>query len=270
MFGMQRGPARSIDVAPDGRKLALGSATGVVVCDRAGKVLYGVANAAAGPQALDNKDRLTFGGDYGLARFSPDGKRLASVTSDRPEQVRIHDADTGRELRKVALASRLVRLTFSPDGKRLATTERDSAVRLYDVETGGRIWSRVIPLNNPFENYTSAIAYSPDGRIIAACATDHRIHLIDAASGGESAQLTGHRWYPWTLAFTADGKTLYSSGWDPAIRRWDVAARKQLDVPDGVLASSVVAASPDGRTLAYEDDSGGIRLVDAGTGAERQ
>ena len=56
---------------------------------------------------------------------------------------------------------------------------------------------------------------------------------------------------------------LYSSGWDPAIRRWDVAAWKQLDLPAGVQASCEVAASPDGRTLAYEDDSGAIRLVDA-------
>ena len=155
------------------------------------------------------------------------------VTSDKPEEVRLYDAETGRELRKVALASRLVRLAFSPDGKQLATTERDSAVRLYDVETGNRAWSHVVKLTNIYENYTSAVAFSPDGKILAACATDNRIYLMNPSTGEEIAQLTGHHWYPWALAFTANSKMLYSSGWDPAIRRWDVAARKQLALPAG-------------------------------------
>ena len=266
------GDARSIDVAPDGRKLALGRSTGVVVCNLAGKVLYSVPNGIArifmGPRAIDNNDRLTFGGDYGLSRFSPDGTLLAVVTSNRPQEIRLHDAETGRELRKIALGARLVRMAFSPDGKRLAATERDSAVRLYEVATGGRVWSRTIPLKHPTENYTSAIAFAPDGRTIAAAATDRLIHLIDAKDGEDRAQLAGHRWYPWTLAFAARGDLLYSSGWDPVIRRWDVAARKQLPPPAGILGTSVVAASPDGRTLAYEDDSGTIRLVDARGGAE--
>src|SRR5262249_40309239 len=69
--------------------------------------------------------------------------------------------------------------------------------------------------------------------------------------------------------FSADGKRLYSSGWDRAIRCWDLSARTQLPLPAGVHASGVVAISPDGRSLAYELDSGAIRLVDAERGAER-
>ncbi len=96
------GDARSIDVAPDGRKLALGDATGVVVCNLDKKVLYTVPNGIArifmGPRAINNNDRLSFGGDYGLARFSPDGKRLAVVTSNRPEEIRMFEAENGREV----------------------------------------------------------------------------------------------------------------------------------------------------------------------------
>ena len=36
---------RSVDITPDGQKLAVGSAGGVVVCDLQGKVLYEIANA---------------------------------------------------------------------------------------------------------------------------------------------------------------------------------------------------------------------------------
>ena len=261
--------AESVDITPDGKKLAVGSAGGVVVCDLQGKVLYEIANAAVGPFKVDDKDRMALGWrQYSLARFSPNGKILAVITSSRPEEVRLFGSDTGREIRKIALASRLVRLAFSPNGKQLATTERDSAVRLYDVETGNRAWSHVVKLTNIYENYTSAVAFSPDGKILAACATDNRIHLMNPATGEELAQLTGHHWYPWALAFTANSKMLYSSGWDPAIRRWDVAAHKVLALPAGTRATGVVAASPDGQTLAYEDDSGAIRLVDAEHGTE--
>ena len=262
--------ARSIDITPDGKKLALGSANGVVVCNLQGKVLYEIVNAPAGPLKADDNDRLTFPGHYSMGRFSPDGKLLAVVTSDKPEEVRLCDVETGRDLRRVALASRLVRLAFSPDGKQLATTERDNAVRLYDVETGDRVWSHVVHLTNIYENYTSAVAFSPDGKVVAAGATDNHIYLISAATGEETGQLTGHHWYPWALAFTANSRMLYSSGWDPAIRRWDVAARKQVVLPAGGQATGVVAASPDGQTLAYEDDEGTVRLVEAEHGTERR
>ena len=229
ILGNMEGGTRSVDVTPDGRKLALGDGRGLVVCDFHGKGLYEIANAH-GPHQFDNNDRLSFSGHYSLGRFSPDGTILAVVTSDRPEEVRLYEAETGRELRKVALAARLVRLAFSPDGKQLATTERDNAVRLYDVANANRIWSHIVKLTNIYENYTSAVAFSPDGKTIAAGATDHRIYLMNPSTGEEIGQLTGHHWYPWTLAFTANSKMLYSSGWDPAIRRWDVAARKQLRV----------------------------------------
>lgn len=261
---------RAIDVSPDGQMLALGNALGVVVCRTNGEVLHKIANNPVNGPDFEQRDRLRFGGDFSLARFSPDGSALAVVTSDTPEAIRLVESKTGQELRRIALKARLVRLAFSPDGKRLATTERDSAVRLYDVDSGGEIWSHVVQLNNPYENYTSAIAYSPDGKLLAVCVTDYRIRLIDPANGKEIAALKGHVWYPWALAFTADSKMLYSSGWDGSVRRWDVEARQLLPLPKGLHATGITTISPDGRTIAYGDDTGTIHLVDASNGKERR
>ncbi len=270
-IGDMEGATRWVDVTRDGHKFVLGSGRGLIVCDLRGKVVFEVANAH-GAFELDNNDRLTFSGHYSLGRFSPDGKILAVVTSDRPEEVRLYAAETGQEIRMNVLRGARLGLTgaFSPDGKQLATTDRDSAVRLYDVETGKRVWSHVVKLTNIYENYTSAVEFSRDGRILAAGATDNRIYLMNPSTGAEIAQLTGSHGYPWALAFTANSKMLYSSGWDPAIRRWDVAARKELALPTGTRATHVVAAAPDGQTLAYEDDAGAIRLVDAQRGEERR
>jgi len=262
--------SRSIDVSPDGSKVAIGDAAGLAVWDvNAMAERYRIVNNPKNRLSFTGDDRLTFGGDYCAGWFSRDGKLLAVVASDKPSTIQIIDAANGRLLRELTLAAKLVRLAFSPDSQHLVATERDNAVRLYDVTSGKRVWSHVVKLTNIYENYTSAVAFSPNGRIVAACATDNCIYLLGAADGKEVGRLKGHHWYPWALAFTSDGKLLYSSGWEGTIRRWDVADRKQLPPPRGHHASSVCAASPDGYSLAYVDDLQTIHIVRAEDGAER-
>jgi WD40 repeat protein/beta-lactamase regulating signal transducer with metallopeptidase domain len=260
----------AIDLTPDGQILALGNEGGVVVKRLGGDILYEITNNPTDRNPFDdqNRDRLLFSGQYSFVRLSPDGKRLAVVLSESPNEIRLLETESGELLRKINLAARLVRLEFAPDGKQVVTTERDAAARMYDVETGRRLWEHVVKLNDPYENYTSAVAYSPDALTIAVCASDYSIYLLNAADGAESGRLRGHLWKPWNLAFTGDGKTLYSSGWDSTIRRWDMATRTQLALPRGVHATSVCAHSPDGRTIAYADDRGRIRLASVPDGSE--
>lgn len=260
---------RSIDISSDNKSLAIGSGAGVLVCDFAGKVLFEIANTASGPMA-NSDDRLLFGGHYSYGVFAPKGNVLAVITSDLPELIRLLDATTGEELRRIEAAARVVRIAYSADGKSLFATERDQAVRAYSVENAKRQWAKQLKLTNPYENYTSAIAIRPNGNTVAIGATDNDIYLLDAKTGEETGRLKGHGWYPWGLAFTADGRTLFSAGWDGPIRRWDVVKQTQLPIPKGIRGSATVAASPDGKTLAYEDDAGTIRLVDASSGIERQ
>jgi WD40 repeat protein len=261
---------RSVDIAPDGKTAAVGSPTGVAVYSLDGTFLFEIANQPKQPLKFDNKDRLTFHGDYSYGVFSPDGKVIAVVTSDAPQTLRLCQANDGKEMMRIAVKAKVVRLAFSPDGKQIATTERDCAARLYDAATGKEVWSHVVKLDNPYENYTSAIAFSPDGKTLAVAATDCQIHLLEPSTGEEAGSLTGHSWYPWALAFTSDSKMLYSSGWEGAIRRWNVASRKQLGLPKGISATGVVSMSPDGLHLVYADDGGTLRLVNPANGKEQR
>jgi hypothetical protein len=129
-------------------------------------------------------------------------------------------------------------------------TERDNAVRVYDVATGERRHAWTLPLTNPNENYTSAVAFSPDGRTLVAGATDHLIHRRDLRAGREAAPLRGHTGYVTALVFAADGRWLYSSGWDGSIRRWDTATwQAQPVVPDAATGTVAVWEAQTGQRV---------------------
>ncbi len=267
------GSSRSVDITADGKKIALAGAHGVVVCDATGKVLFEIANSPTGEiQPADlNQDRLLFGGHYSLAIFSPDDRYLAVVTSDTPAQIRLVDSTSGAPLRKIDLTQRLVRMDFSPDSTKLVTTERDSAIRQYKLDTGEQTWEHVIELKNIAESYTAGIATSPDGKLIATCApvgSKNWIYLLNSCDGKVVAQLKGHAWKPADVAFSSDSQILYSTGWDGAIRRWDMKTFRQLDPPKGVRGSPVVAATPTGQLIAYADDLQTVHVVDSRTGKE--
>jgi WD40 repeat protein len=265
-------PFRSIDVGRDGR-LALGNSKALLICNTDGDVVHAIPNPIEAPMAFDGKDRLTFGGDFSYGRFSSDGTSVAIVNSAAPRTIRIVDAESGEDRQRIDLSARLVRMDFAPDGGRIVTTERDIAIRMYDAGSGQRVWERVLQPENEAESYTSAVEISPDGELVAAGAplgSDYRIRLLDAGTGDETGNLTGHEWKPWTLAFTADSRSLYSSGWNGEILHWDLSQRQQIPLPIGTRATGVCAAAPRGGRLAYAGQDSVIRIVSATEGAEER
>jgi WD40 repeat protein len=64
--------------------------------------------------------------------WSPDGKRLATVSSDHT--VKVWDAETGKELLTLSGYSGSVYVVArSPDGERLATASEDGTVQVYAI-----------------------------------------------------------------------------------------------------------------------------------------
>jgi WD40 repeat protein len=104
--------------------------------------------------------------------YSPDGKRIASVSGDTT--ARVWDAQTGEQILLLSdILGKSRGVSFSPDGKRLATGSDDQTVRIWDTNTGKEVLALTTP-GNP-----SVVTFSPDGQRLAAVVAD-RVIVWDA------------------------------------------------------------------------------------------
>ena len=161
--------------------------------------------------------------------FSPDGKTLASGSSDRT--IKLWDVATGKEQATLKGHTGCVySVAFSPDGKTLASGSEDKTIKLWDVETGkeqatlkghtargvspwrsartARRWprgartrrsscgtwrrARSRPPSRDTRTVVTSVAFSPDGKTLASGSADKTIKLWDVATGKEQATLKGH------------------------------------------------------------------------------
>ncbi|MEX2187870.1 MAG: WD40 repeat domain-containing protein [Pirellulales bacterium] len=180
---------------------------------------------------------------YGVA-IDADGRFLVTCGDDR--SVRIWDLADGQSRHKLTTHTDSVyTAAFAPQGVRFATCSDDHSVRVWDAESGNEVWHVALP------DTVYVIAWSPDGNRIAATCKDKRIYVLDAKDGKQTLSIAVELGYHWPVAFSADGKSLYSGG-SGLVWRWDAQSGKQLfPIPDekpliGAVAS--LAIGPDGET----------------------
>lgn len=113
------------------------------------------------------------------------------------------------------------------------------------------------------ERWVTSLAHSPDGSIIATAggqSLQYRpgdVMLWDAANGNLIAALEGHTSNVWSVAFSPDGQTLVTSGYDGKVMVWNVAEKKStatLEKHKGWCRS--VAFHPGGKQFATAGEDG--------------
>lgn len=193
--------------------------------------------------------------------WSPDGRRLASVSEDR--MLKVWDVETGKCLHSFVAHQRPVyTCTWSPDGRRLATGSADNTLKIWDAETGKCLRSFAGHNNSVY-----ACAWSPDGRRLVSGSWDNTMRSWDVETGECLHRFTGHENSVHACAWSPDGRHLASSAGDKTVKIWDPETGKCLRTFAGHEGPVYACGwSPDGRRLASGSGDGTAKVWDAETG----
>jgi cytochrome c len=193
------GPVAAIAVSPDGASIATAS------WDRTVR-LWSLA---------DGRSRVFDGHEQNVnaVAFSPDGKTLASAGYDAT--LRVWPLQGGEAPRAVTLPLPLSAVAVAPDGE-IVTAAADG--QLYFLSPAGDERGRVETSPTPI----TALAVSRTGDALAAASIGGSVAIVDRKRRTVVRTLAGPAVPVWAVAFSPDGKTLYTGGADRMIRRWDV------------------------------------------------
>jgi WD40 repeat protein len=157
-------------------------------------------------------------------------------------------------------------VAFSPDSRRLAavtvTPDRRGELQVWDPATG----AGVLRLE-PHGSTISDIAYAPASPLLVTC-DDATITLWDATAGQPVKSWPVPPTPFRRLAFSPGGRHLASSGSRDGLRVWELATGEEVFRFAGQAGGeqpNVVAFSPAGGLLAFDDGRANVLLYDVAT-----
>lgn len=203
--------------------------------------------------------------------WSPDGKTLISGGEDasarsksKDSAIRVWDADTGKEIRRIHAHTRAITcLAFSPDGRRFCSGSADKTLRIWDLKTG-----REDPLLETHHGTVHAVLWNAASSRLLSAGDDRTLRLWETESGKQIAVLEGHTSGVLCAALEPGGLRAASGGEDDTIRIWDLKEHRQLRcIEDQRCAITAVAWGPRGGLLASAGEDKIVYLWNADTGA---
>ena len=202
--------------------------------------------------------------------FSRDGKEV--VTGDWGV-VRVWDMATGKVIRQPTGPSHIsYTLCFSADGKTLLAGSQSALFFLDGLSLKEQVRIPIAVDDEVYPGHRFPLALSPDGNLAAFQGEKDAIHLVNPREPKQVRTLRCPGWVSDSLAFSSDGKNLYSTGHKMAgLRVWNVQTGNEIaPLAKDILASSNLAMAHGAEKLAVAVDGAHprCRLWDLRTGRE--
>jgi len=163
--------------------------------------------AASAPKPLGNPLRQKKAPVWSVD-ISADGKSVLTGSSDRKPRLWDVAAGTAKEL--LIHSDIVTAVAFAPDGKRMLTAGGKTA----HILEGDKIKSL-----DHADSLLSAV-FSRDGLFVATAGKDRQAHLWDVAAGEPLGVPLEHPGLVNSVAFTPDGKALWTACQDGVARKW--------------------------------------------------
>ncbi|KAJ3271884.1 U3 snoRNP protein, partial [Borealophlyctis nickersoniae] len=174
---------------------------------------------------------MTAGYDKTLRLFQIDGKVNPKIQSIYIKDLPIHKA------------------AFTPDGKQVIMAGQRKYFYVFDVESGG---VEKVPYIRGHEDDTLPNMYaSPCNTYLAFIGRDGYVMLVSRTTKQWVADLKTNG-YVKSLAFSADGKFLFTFGGNGDVCQWDLDTKSCIHrfIDDGCVKPTVIAVSPNGKYIA--------------------
>ncbi len=191
---------------------------------------------------------------------APDDSTFAAITTN-------HKAVIGDLATRKLLAEFPTKNIYGDHPGQIAYSRDSQQVAIGDLD--GTLKIIAIPSLKPVQEFEAhrigitALAFSPDGRQIATSAgySSQAIRLWDVETGELQSEKAGHTEWVSSLAYTDDGKKLFSTSADQTVRVWDVAG----DAPTKTLRGHElevwsIATSPNKQLFASGGKDGTVHL----------
>ena len=194
--------------------------------------------------ALPLIPHLKHNGPLTAARFSPDGRRILTASTDG--SACIWDASNGAKLLTLVTGQgRINDAAFDATGAWAATAAADGIARVWNAETGAAVSPPLL-----HEAPVNSVEFSPITNYLVTASDDHTARIWQFPLGRSPVASFRHDAAVRQAQFSRDGQRLLTSSPDFSARLWDVQTGQPV-TPSLRMREDVTCAalSPDGTRI---------------------